>query len=64
MPHRTGRYTMAEIGKQIAKCDSKVAFHTLVAACAAADLGRRHRGIVLHAYRCPICGDWHLTSQA
>ncbi len=47
------------IGRQIAACDSKVAFATL----GKAEIFANRHERAMRAYSCPICGQWHLTSQ-
>jgi hypothetical protein len=50
---------LEHFAKRIAACDSKIAFKKKGAAMFFAF----RRGFGSAAYRCPICGAWHLTSK-
>ncbi len=56
---------LSYIASQIAACDSKCAYRTEAKAMLAID--SLHRSKIskraLKPYRCPVCGDWHLTKQ-
>jgi hypothetical protein len=47
------------IAGQIKTCESKVAFPSRGKALWFAN---RH-GYPMHTYRCPVCNEWHLTSN-
>jgi hypothetical protein len=51
--------TLHQIGKQIANCEAKSAYPSEDRAMAFANL----HGLRQHPYRCPVCDQWHLTSQ-
>jgi hypothetical protein len=51
---------LGQIGAQIVKCDSKLAFPN---ARSAYNFDRKHGHRQQRAYSCPICGLWHLTSR-
>lgn len=44
-------------------CSRKRRFRDFDEAMAMATHLNRHKGLVLHAYECPFCGGYHLTSQ-
>lgn len=45
------------------KHPEKLTFGTKRAALRIARKLRKNRGVRAHAYRCPACGEFHLTSQ-
>jgi len=51
-------FSLASIGRQIAKCEGKRVYATRGAALIAAN--SISRPTTLREYRCPICRDWHL----
>ena len=58
------RYTEPTAQKSRNKmCYSKRRFRTEDGAIKAAIGSSRHYGQPMRAYRCPICGGWHITSQ-
>lgn len=50
--------TLISHAKQIANCESKRAYRSRGAAMIRA---HHHHNYKVYPYRCPICGDWHLT---
>jgi DNA-directed RNA polymerase subunit RPC12/RpoP len=51
--------SLAWIARQIQTCESKCVFKTRGKALFFAN----RNGWPMNAYRCPICGHWHLTSS-